>query len=166
MYIVREDRSGHIGTELANHRRPPYKVVAFQSATMNIGIITYRKYDENVLLNSSFQTEELFDIILNDSDFVRFDIVDGHGNVLLSTRYDEERKETLHIKAVKVLREEEILGRDYNAFRTPSMIFKTKVRWNADGARFRTKKKAVEYADEKNRRAKMKIEQFVDRITI
>lgn len=130
---------------------------------MNIGTITYKKYDENVLLNSSFDTVELLAIILNDKDFVRFEIFDRDSNLLLSTHYPHVENDGIYIKVVKVEKEEEITGTTYDAYRTPSTIHRIKVRWNVNGARFRTKKKALEHVNNQNRKTALKIEQFVDR---
>lgn len=133
---------------------------------MNIGIITYRKYDENVLLNRSFSTKELFDIILNDKDFVRFEILDGDKHTMLSTYYPHVEQQGVYIKVVRVEKEQEITGTTYDAYRTPSTVHRIKVRWNVDGARFRTKKLAIEHAEILNRRTARKIEQFVERKTL
>lgn len=130
---------------------------------MNIGIITYRRYDERILLNWNFNLIELFNIILNDKDFVRFEIFDRNNNLLLSTHYPHVEQKGEYIKVVKVEKEKEITGITYDAFRTPSTIRRIKVRWNVNGRRFRTKKGALEYVYWANRRATLKIESFVDR---
>lgn len=130
---------------------------------MNIGTITYSKYDERVLLNWNFNSAELFRIMLGDRDFVRFDIFDRENSLLLSTHYPDVEHEGVHIKVVQAVKEQEITGTTYDAYRTPSTVHRIKVRWNVNGARFRTKKKALEYADSENRKTALKIEQFVDR---
>jgi len=130
---------------------------------MNIGIITYKKYEERVLMNWNFHMKELFRILLEDKDFVRFEIFDKAQNLLLSTYYPNVEQQGVHIKVVKVEKEQEITGTTYDAYRTPSTIHRIKVRWNVDGARFRIKKKALEYAEEQNRKTALKIEQFIDR---
>ena len=44
---------------------------------MNIGIITYREYEtKNIGLNWNFNLSELLRIMLNNKDFVRFEIFD------------------------------------------------------------------------------------------
>lgn len=128
---------------------------------MNIGIITYRNYDENVLLNSYFIITDLFEIILNDEHFVRFEIHDKDGNILLSTNYQNVEHQGIYIRVVKVKKEVEITGTTYDAYKTPSLIHRQKVRWNVDGARFKTKKRAREYATRVNEKVARKIEQFV-----
>ncbi len=130
---------------------------------MNIGTITYKNYDERVLLNWNFNSLELFNIILNDKDFVRFEIFDRNNNLLLSTHYPNVEQKGVYVEVVKIKKETEITGITYDAFRTPSIIRRTKVRWNVNGAKFRIKKIALEYVYWKNRRASLKIEWFVDR---
>ena len=131
---------------------------------MNIGIITYRDYDERILLNWNFHLLELFNIILNDKDFVRFEILDRNNNLLLSTYYAHtEQNEVMYISVVKMVKEKEITGITYDAFRTPSTMRRIKVRWNVNGAKFRIKKRALEYVYWQNRKTGLKIESFVDR---
>ena len=131
---------------------------------MNIGIITYRDYDERIILNWNFHLLELFNIILNDKDFVRFEILDRNNNLLLSTYYpDTEQNEVVYISVVKMVKEKEITGITYDAFRTPSTMRRIKVHWNVNGAKFRIKKRALEYVFWQNRKAGLKIESFVDR---
>lgn len=130
---------------------------------MKIGTITYKNYDEKVLLNRNFDTAELFNIILNDQDFIRFEIFDTDGTLLLSTFYPHVEQMGVHIKVVMVVKEQEITGTTYDAYRTPSLIHRIKVRWNVDGARFRTKKKAVEFCNNQNRKTALIVEQFVNR---
>lgn len=129
---------------------------------MNIGVITYKKYDENVQLDTGFSIAELFKIILDDKDFVRFEIFDRDKNLLVSTHYPDVEKKGLYIRPVKLERKEEIKGVDYNAFRTPSTIYKTKVDWEVSGAVFRTKKKAQEYADKVNGKIAQDLTQFIN----
>lgn len=52
--------------------------------TLNdLGIITYKNYSENVIIDNNFDTQALYNIIDNDPDFVKFEIFkDG---VLVST---------------------------------------------------------------------------------
>lgn len=130
---------------------------------MNIGIITYKNYEERLLLNWNFNLLELFSIILNDKDFVRFEIFDRNNNLLLSTHYPHVEQKGVYIKIVKMEKEKEITGITYDAFRTPSTIRRIKVRWNVNGAKFRIKKRALEYVYWENRKAGLKIESFVDR---
>lgn len=130
---------------------------------MNIGKITYVKYDDNVLLDKNFRIAELLIIILNDTDFIRFEIFDKNGNLLLSTYCSDVKEKAVYLKIVKVRKEQEITGTVYDAYKIPSLIHKIKVRWDVDGAKFKVKKLAVEYADRKNRREALKIEQFINR---
>ncbi|MBT2559862.1 hypothetical protein J7E50_18235 [Pedobacter sp. ISL-68] len=128
---------------------------------MKIGIIKYRKYEELVLLDGSFITEDLFKIIFSDPDYVKFQIVDEKENLLLSTHYNETGEGVEFLNVVKVTREVEILGTTYDAYKTPSMVHKTKVTWKAVLSEFKTKKGAQKYADRINLKAKMLIEKFI-----
>lgn len=130
---------------------------------MNIGVITYKKYDENVLLNALFNIDELFNIILNDKDFVKFEIFDRDKKLLVSTHFPDIKGKGLFIHPVKVEREEDIKWIDYYAYRTPSTVRHKKVRWNVSGARFKTRKKAIEYATNVNNRITREIEPLIDR---
>jgi hypothetical protein len=129
---------------------------------MNIGVITYKQYDENVLLDKNFMITELFNIILNDSDFVRFEIFDKNGKLMLSTYYRDVELQRIYLNPVKVKKDVEVTGITYDAYCTPSTIRRIKVRWIVDGAPFRVKKGAVEYADRVNRRETLKIEKFIN----
>lgn len=51
------------------------------------GIIHYTKYEENVIIDNSFDTAELYNIMDNDKDFVKFEtFIDG---VLISVDYSK-----------------------------------------------------------------------------
>lgn len=127
---------------------------------MNIGVITYKKYDENVLLDSNFNIDELFKIILTDKDFKKFEIFDRNKNLLMSTNFsDVDVSQWLHIVCVK--REEEIIGTTYNAYASPSTTHKTKVIWLVDGGIHKNKKDAHNYADKINHRMILKIKEFI-----
>ena len=131
---------------------------------MNIGIITYREYQvKNIGLNWNFNLSELLHIMLNNKDFVRFEIFDRNNNLLLSTHYPHIEKKIVYIKVAKIEKEKKTTGITSDTFRTPSTIRRIKVRWNVNGRRFRTKKGALEYVYWANRRATLKIESFVDR---
>ncbi|MGK6342482.1 hypothetical protein ACMGDK_09600 [Chryseobacterium sp. DT-3] len=131
---------------------------------MNIGVITYKQYDENVLLNAHFNLDELFRIILHDKEFIKFEIFDRERKLLASTYYpDVEKGKGFHILLFKVEREEEIKWIDYYAFRTPSTIRHTTVRWKVRGADLGTKKKATEFVNSSNNRVAGKLEEFIDR---
>jgi len=40
-----------------------------------IGVITYKNYTENVIIDNNFDTQALYDIMDNDPDFVSFEIL-------------------------------------------------------------------------------------------
>lgn len=130
---------------------------------MNIGVITYKRYDERILLNWNFNLLELLNIILTDKDFVRFEIFNRNSNLLLSTHYPDVEQKGVFIQVVKIEKEKEVTGITYDAFRTPSTIQRIKVRWDVNGTKFRIKKRALEYVYWQNRRAGLQIEGFVDR---
>lgn len=129
---------------------------------MKIGIIKYRKYEERVLLGEHFIIDDLFNIILNDPDYVKFQIVDEKENLILSTQYNETGESVAYLGVFKVKREEEILGTTYDAYKTPSLVHKIKVTWKVDGGICKTKKEAHRYADKLNRKARLLIEKFVE----
>lgn len=129
---------------------------------MKIGIITYRKDEERVTLNEHFVIDDLFNIILNNSDFVKFQIVDRNGSLFLSTQYNETRKGVEYLEVVQVKRDEEILWTVYNAYKTPSLVHKTKVTWTVNGGIIKTKKEAQKYADRINGKARLLLEKFIE----
>jgi len=128
---------------------------------MNIGIITYKKYEERVLLGEHFKTADLFRIIWNDPDYVKFQIVDESETLLLSTHYPETGENVAFLKVVQVKREVEILRTTYNAYYTPQLTYKTKVLWKVDGGTCQSKKEAHDYAGHINSKAKLLIEKLV-----
>lgn len=131
---------------------------------MNIGIITYREYKvKSIGLNWNFNLSELLHIMLNNKDFIRFEIFDPNNNLLLSTHYPDVEQKGIYIQVVKIKKETEITGITNDAFRTASTIRRIKVRWKVKGRKFRTKKRALEYVYWENRRVSLKIESFVDR---
>lgn len=132
---------------------------------MKTGIITYRKYEERVKLDAHFITADLFNIILNDADYVKFQIVDEKENLLLSTLYSETGKNVEYLNVVQVQREEEILGTTYNAYNNPQFTYKTKVTWKVGCGICKTKKEAQQYADRINAKAKLLIEKIINRNT-
>lgn len=129
----------------------------------NIGVLTFRKFDENLLLNSHFDTEELFKIILNDIDFVRFEIFDKNRKLLLTTNRFEEEPEVVIIQPAKVERDEEIKWTNFNAYRTPMYIYGKKIEWKVNGRIFKTKKSARVFAELTNSEVAAIIEKFIDR---
>ncbi|WP_316795533.1 hypothetical protein [Pedobacter agri] len=128
---------------------------------MNIGIITYKKYEERVFLNEHFKTNDLFRVICDDPDYVTFQIVDESETLLLSTHFPETGENVAFLKIVQVKREVEILGKTYNAYYTPQLTYKTKVSWKVDGGICQSKKEAHDYARHINAKAKLLIEKCV-----
>lgn len=130
----------------------------------NIGVLTFRKYNENILLNASFNIDELLNIMLNDIDFVRFEIFDANKNLLLTTDTYGQRPNVFIIRPAKVVREEERKWTNFDAFRNPMYIYGKKVEWYVNSRRFRTKKSATAYAELMNKRVADTIKLFIDRV--
>jgi len=130
---------------------------------MKIGVIKYRKYEERVLLNQFFRIDDLFRIILEDKDFVWFNIIDEKEKVVCSTWYADTKHGARFVEVVneKVRKEVEILGTTYNAYNDPPLTHRTKTTWKVGTIPFRTRKKAREYIEQTNRRAKYAIEREI-----
>jgi len=129
----------------------------------NIGVLTFRKFHENVLLNSRFDTAELFKIILHDLDFVRFEIFDKNKKLLLTANRFEEKPDVVIIQPAKVERDEEIKWTNLNAYRTPMYIYGKKIEWKVNDRVFKTKKSATAFAEFTNSDIAAIIEKFIDR---
>lgn len=129
----------------------------------NIGILTFKRFDENVLLNSTFSIDELFKIMLYDEDFVRFEIFNRDKKLLLTTNLNDQTADVIIVRPAKVGREEEIIWTNFNAYRNPMYIYGKKVEWRVNDRIFRTKKSAVAYAELINRNIATIINTFVDR---
>ncbi|HBI87024.1 MULTISPECIES: hypothetical protein [Sphingobacterium] len=129
----------------------------------NIGVLTYKKFDENVLSNSSFDIKQLFKIILHDKDFIRFEIFDKNKNLLLTTNPCDDASNVVIIHSAKVYRDEEIKWTNFNAYRTPMYIYGKKIKWKVNHRVFKTKKSAVDFAGFTNRNIAAIIEKFIDR---
>lgn len=96
--------------------------------------IVFKKYEENVIVDETFNVQELHDIIDNDEDFVTCFIKD-----------QEDRK------WITVKKEETILGTTYNALAKTPVTHKVEVFWKlSTGGGFDKKKDAVDYAKSSN----------------
>ncbi|WP_286778661.1 MULTISPECIES: hypothetical protein [Sphingobacterium] len=129
----------------------------------NIGVLTFRKFDENVLLNSSFDIEQLFKIILYDVDFERFEIFDKNKKLLLTTNKFEDELDVVIIHPAKVERDEEIKWTNFNAYHTPMYTYGKKIEWKVNGRIFKTKKSAAAFAQFLISDVASIIEKFIDR---
>lgn len=129
----------------------------------NIGILTFRKFDENILLNARFDLDELFKIMLNDVDFVRFEIFDKNKKLLLTTELYENDPHVIIIRPAKVERDENIKWINFDAYRTPMYRYGKNIEWKANGRIFRTKKEATVFAELTNKNLAAVIEKFIDR---
>lgn len=129
----------------------------------NIGVLTFRKFDENVLLNSSFDIEQLFKIILYDVEFERFEIFDKNKKLLLTTSQFEKEPNVFIIQLVKVERDEEVKWTNFDAYRTPMNLYGKKVEWKVNSRIFKTKKSATAFAEFTNSNIAEIIEKFIDR---
>ncbi len=65
---------------------------------MKIGIITYEKFAERVTLDNMFNMDDLFNIMLTDNDYVKFQIIDENENLVLSTHYPETGDNIIYMK--------------------------------------------------------------------
>lgn len=128
---------------------------------MNIGIITYIKYEERVLLNEHFVIEDLFAIVQHDREYRKFQVVDGNGKLLLSTNYLETEQGAEYLNMARIEKEFDLIGTDYNAFRTPSTKYKYKTTWLVNRGICRGKKDAEQYAWRINQRARAVLETYV-----
>lgn len=127
---------------------------------MKIGVIKYRKYEERVLLNQHFVIDDLFRIILEDKDFVWFNIIDESEQVLVSTWFPDTKNGAQFIEVLKVKKEVEILGTTYDAYKDPPFKYRTKITWQTGSYGFKTKKGAQGYVDKINHRARLAIEMY------
>lgn len=115
-----------------------------QTKAAQIGVITYKKYTENVIIDNSFDTNALYQIMDNDPDFVSFHI-EGTPVVINGT--------------VTVKKEVEILQTTYNAFAKNPYTHKSKTTWTlSSGGYYNTKKQADERAEFENNRNRRLIE--------
>lgn len=131
---------------------------------MNIGIIEYSEYEERVPLNQHFVIDNLFRIVQEDETYRAFHIVDGEDNVLLSTVYDEAKKNIEFLYMAKIEKDVELIGTDYYAFRTPSTKHKYKTTWKVNGGICRGKKDAEQYAERINSKARLLIEKYLTKL--
>lgn len=99
-----------------------------------VGIITFKKYTERVLLDSSFNVGELYAIMDNDKDFIKFEI------------------EGINFEcrgSVTVLKHEEIIGTTYNAFKLNPYSYKKKISYGLSfGGSVSSKKQALIIAEQ------------------
>ncbi|WP_343606249.1 hypothetical protein [Fluviicola sp.] len=131
---------------------------------MKIGVIRYRRYEERVLLNEHFVMDDLFRIIMNDADFMWFSIIDEKEKILLSTWFPDTESGALFVKVAPApVRETEILGTEYDAYRNPQYRYRKKVTWKVGSYTFSHKRKAVGYVFQTNRRARHIINFFLER---
>lgn len=130
---------------------------------MNIGIITYAKYEERVLMDEHFVFDVLLSIVQHDKDYRKFQVVEAKGNVLLSTSGMDNEQGATPLIIAKIEKEVEQVGMVYDGYKTPSTTFKYRTTWKVNGGICKGKKDAVEYADRLNRRAKALLERFIEK---
>lgn len=113
-----------------------------EKTVAQIGVITYKNYTENVILDNNFDTQALYDIMDNDPDFVSFTI---------------QGTEVEIRGTVTVTKEVEILSTTYNAFAAKPYTHKTRSTWHlSSGGYLLTKKDAedtAKFKNDNNRRA-------------
>lgn len=130
---------------------------------MKIGVIKYRKYEENVLLDQFFIIDELIKIVTEDREFERFSVHDREGKMLLSTSYEDTSNGAtfLQILPTKVNKDVEILGTTYDAYKEQPYSHKTKTTWKVGSYGFTTRKQANLFIDFVNSKARAVLESMV-----
>lgn len=128
---------------------------------MNIGIITYTKYEERVLLNEHFSIDDLFAIVQHDTGYRMFQVVDGRENLLLTTDFRESECGAQFLNMARLERTDELLSTEYNAFKTPSTTHRYKTVWKVNGGICKGKRDAHKYAERINRKARLILERYI-----
>ncbi len=109
-----------------------------------IGVITYKQYTENVIIDNNFDTQALYDIMDNDPDFVSFEILETPVKLF---------------GTVTVTKDVEIMQTTYNAFAKNPYTHKTKTTYKlSTGGYFTKKQDAIDRADYENRRNRRLVE--------
>lgn len=129
---------------------------------MNIGIITYNKYEERVILNEHFVIDDLFSIVQHDTEYRRFQVVDGRENLVLTTDFRESGCGAEYLTMAKLERSDELIGTEYNGFKTPSTTHKYKTVWKVNGGICKGKWDAHQYAERINGKARLILERYID----
>lgn len=130
---------------------------------MNIGIITYIRYEERVLLNKHFVIEDLFAIVQDDKEYRKFQVVDKKENLLLSTDYSEVEQGAEYLNMARLEKHVEILSTTYDAYKTPSTTHKYKTTWMVNSGICKGKKDAQDYAERINRKARITLEKYIEK---
>lgn len=128
---------------------------------MNIAIITYTKYEERVLMDQHFVIDDLLRIVQEDETYRRFQVVDGKGNLLLSTDYRDTGQGAEYLNMARLERNDELIGTEYNAFKTPSTKHRYKTTWKVNGGICKGKRDAHQYAERINRKARLILERYI-----
>jgi hypothetical protein len=107
-----------------------------ESQIVKIGVINYKNYSENVMLDQNFSGEELFKILDTDSD-------------CLSFRIEVEPDNWYTFKGTSTVeRHTEIIGTTFNAFDPNPYKHKTRVSYQLSNGGFcYTKSKALAAAE-------------------
>lgn len=130
---------------------------------MKTGIIKYRKYEENVLLDQFFIIDELIKIVTEDHEFERFSIHNREGKMLLSTSYEDTSNGAtfLQIVPTRVKKDVEILGTTYDAYKEQPFSHRTKTTWKVGSYRFTTRKQANLFINFVNSKARTLLENMI-----
>ncbi len=111
---------------------------------MNLGFLTLENSTEQFFMNAKFNPRELFKVIHEYAVFVRFEVFDEKGTLLLST--DLTRlADGVHLLRSVVVERKEISNLQF-CERFGLLLPKNKVHWEVDGLPFPLKKDAVAYA--------------------
>lgn len=102
-----------------------------KNQVVKIGAIIYKNESQNemVLLDHYFQVEDLFKILDNDKDVVKFQVEVNPGDI-----YTFKGTTTVEKNV-------EIIGTTYNAFAENPYQYKTKTTWNLSNGGYCLKKK-------------------------
>ncbi len=118
-----------------------------------IGVIAYKQYEERVLIDDTFNVEDL-PAILKDPDFVSFDVI-KNGTVTHSTA---DKPGTEKLEFITTEKNVEILSTVYNVFAKNPYKHKTKTTWQmSTGGYYEKKADALDAVRIRNKRIINKI---------
>jgi hypothetical protein len=130
---------------------------------MKTGVIKYQQYEENVLLNEHFSVDELFKIVTQDRDFIKFTVFDEKKEMIISTDFRDTSVGAKYIFVLPndVKKHVDILGTTYDAYKTPQYTHRTKTSWKVGSYPFKTRKSAHLFIETTNNRARKVLEDLV-----
>ncbi len=111
---------------------------------MNLGFLTLQNSTEQFMMNAKFNARELFKVIHEYAVFVRFEVLDEKGTLLLSTDLARLSDGMHLLRPVRVERKETSNLQFCERFGL--LLPNNMVHWEVDGVPFRKKKDTVAYA--------------------